>query len=318
MIAGQAKVVGDENEALARFGIDETNTPKFFGVIAFASGSLQTDRLVAAKTGRFVDGAGLADIKGHIALGARDKKSAGLMKAMQSPEIDISAIHDGDASRLVSDVVEDVYIVDAPVRDAYEYRNRAPQVDHRVQLDRCFGFPEMSPGEYGQAKIDSRGIQGINHLLDVQTVGVAEIEASRPANENLSQIGVDAPVAILVGVSQVGARDIAAKSHRIKVSASVQARFDVAQTLPECHLSESHRQELIPRRKTSALPRHRVALDAPCQFLGVEDVHDLRKNRSTKIHSLLRMTQIHDSQPIQMQDILYFSYNTINQCLVNT
>ena len=300
----QAEVIGDEDEALARVGVDEADAAELFRIVPFAFGRLQSDGLVAAQAGRLVDCPGLTDIEGHVAFGTCDKESARLMNAVKSSKIDVSTIHDIDASGIERDLVEDVHVVHAPVRNTDEYRDRAIEVDHCMQFDRRLGSPEMRPGEHREAKIDGRGVESVNHLVDVQPVSVSGVKTTRPANQNLRQFGVDAPVPVLVGVGQVGARDMASESHRVKMPTSAQARLDVAQTLPKSHLREDHREELVPRRKAPALPRHRVAVDATLKLFAIQGVDDLGENGAPGVHSLLRMNPSWDHHSIQMRDAL--------------
>ena len=303
----QASVVGEEDETLAGFGIDEADAPQLFGVVAFALGGLQADALIAAQADALVDRSGLADVESQVAFGSGDEEGTGLVDAIESPKIDVTTIHYIDASGLESDLVEDVHVVDASVCNADEYRDGASQVHHRVQFDRRFGGPEMRPGEQRQAQVDGRGIQGINHLLEIQPVAVARVKSSRPADQNLGQVGVNPPVPMLVGVGQIGARDLAPKPHGIKMPTSAQARLDVPQTLPESHLRKRHRKELIPRREAPALPRHRVALDAALKLFAIQGVCYLGENRPAFVHSLLRMNRPKYRQAFQMRDTLDFA-----------
>ena len=110
----QAEVIGDEDKALTGVSINETDAAEFFGIATFAFARLQSDALVAAKSGGFVDGSRLADIERHIAFGACHKESAGLLDAVKPSKINVSTIHDIDASGFERDLVEDVHVVDAP------------------------------------------------------------------------------------------------------------------------------------------------------------------------------------------------------------
>jgi hypothetical protein len=61
--------------------------------------------------------------------------------------VDVSAIHDVDASRLDRQYVEHAYVVHLAVRDVDEGRNRAAQIEQRVQLDGGLGGAERRPTE---------------------------------------------------------------------------------------------------------------------------------------------------------------------------
>src|SRR5665213_3897293 len=66
------------------------------------------------------------------------------------------------------------------------------------------------------------------------------------ANQALREVGIDPPVARRVGVRQRVERYLRADPHVIELlGLRAQARFDVAQTLPEPQLREGHAQELV-------------------------------------------------------------------------
>jgi transcription elongation factor GreA-like protein len=110
---------------------------------------------------------------------------------------------------------------------------------------------------------------------------------SSSSNEDLSQFGVDAPIPILVGLSQVRSCNIASDTHVVKMLASTQVCFDVSETVAKSYLSENHAEELVSRRKTPTRPLHRKAFDAARKFFWIERVRDLTENDLAKIHSLI-------------------------------
>src|ERR1039458_10602381 len=54
-------------------------------------------------------------------------------------EVDVSAIHDIDGTRLGQQLIEDIDVVQLAVADEDEGRDIAPQIQERVQFDRRFG-----------------------------------------------------------------------------------------------------------------------------------------------------------------------------------
>ena len=113
----------------------------------------------------------------------------------------------------------------------------------RVHLDGGLVLPEFGPREQGQAQIDGRGIQCIETLRQIDADWIAGVERSRDPDQNLGEVGKDAPVVRLVGVGQSGTRHLATKAHVIKLPThGSKARLDVAQTLAIGQLSEGHRQ----------------------------------------------------------------------------
>ena len=299
---GQVEVIGEEDEALLGCGVDEADAPEFGWVVALAFGDSQTDDLVAAQPCPFVHRTGLADVESKVALGSGDEKSFRLLDEVKPAKIDVAAVHDIDASRLEGQLVEHLDVGCASVCNADEHWDGAAQVHQRMQFDSGLGLSEIRPGKGAQTQVDGAGIQGVNHLVEVQNGVVLGVETPRPADEHLGQVGVNAPVAMLVGVGQVRAGHVAAKAHRVEVRGVAQAGLDIAQTLPKSHLGKGHRQKLIASGKGARRPRHRVAGNAACKFFGVEQVDNLTENGSSGVHSLLRLNPERFGDSIQMQD----------------
>ena len=74
----------------------------------------------------------------------------------------------------------------------------------------------------------------------------AKIELLGPLDEDLSEVGVDAPVALMVGVSEVAVRDRAVDAHVIEFGLHhSQARLDFAQAVAVGQLCKGHDPKLF-------------------------------------------------------------------------
>src|SRR6476646_940017 len=102
------KIVGEENESLIDIGGVKADAPKqgreFCGRVLAA----QSDGLIAADAGRWINGVRMAAPKIEIMLGAENKVGEGLVKAIQAREVDIATIHDNEASRLRNETIQDL------------------------------------------------------------------------------------------------------------------------------------------------------------------------------------------------------------------
>jgi len=165
----------------------------------------------------------------------------------------------------------------------------------------------MRPGKDRQAQIDGGSINGINHLVEIKTVGVTDIQPSRLADENLSECFVNAPVSMLVRVSQICSGNVTSNAHCIAVSATSETGFNVAETLPESDLCEGHRDELVSSGHTPAFPRHRMQRHTALKLLAVQRIENLSEYQASSVHSLLRMNQRRCGQPVQMRDTSFSS-----------
>lgn len=77
--------------------------------------------------------------------------------------------------------------------------------------------------------------------------GIAGVKRTRDSDQVLGEIGVDAPVAPLVGVRQGGARHRVAEAHVIELGAEgAQAGLDVAQAFAVGQLGKGHGEKLLP------------------------------------------------------------------------
>ena len=298
---GKFEVIGQESQRLAGFGIDVADTTQPVGVECFAFRCRQTDDLIAPQTRRSVDRIGAADIGTKIAFRPRNKKCPGLVDTMKPTKIDISTIHYINASCLEENLVQDVHVVDTALCNADEYRDGAAQIHQGVQLDGRLGLPECGPGEHRKAKIDGRRIECVNHLVDIQTMAFRGIQPPCLADKNLSQIPINAPIPVLVRVSQIGSGDVAPDSHRIQMAAAAKTGFDVSKTLPVGHLRKRHAQELVACSECATAPWHGISGNASFEMLPMKHVRDLRENESSRVHPLLRLNRIWDGHPFQMR-----------------
>src|SRR5712692_7769652 len=75
--------------------------------------------------------------------------------------------------------------------------------------------------------------QCVHTLIDFDADRIGGIERSCDADQDLGELGIDAPVARLVRVGQCRARYLAVEAHVVKLRAHrAEARFYVAQALP--------------------------------------------------------------------------------------
>ena len=94
----------------------------------------------------------------------------------------------------------------------------------------------------------------------------------------MGQIGVDAPVAFLVGPGQRIASDRGTESGVIELVLNrLQAGLDVAKTLPEGQLGKGHTQKLIPTGEPTHSVLPSVATRATVELMRRQEVHQLRK-----------------------------------------
>ena len=219
-------------------------------------------------------------MKLEVALGSRDEEGRGLVNPVEAGEVEITAIEDVERPGFEDQLVEEIDVVNLAVGNDHPTGNRAAQIQQRMQLHGGFVPAKLRPGKQRQAQIDGRGIQGISRLIQLHTELLVGVEAAGLANQHLSEIGVDAPIANLIGIGQGIARDPAADAQVIQLaSRGAQTSLNIAQALPISELGKRHREKLVPAGKAFDLVMTVVALDAFVELVTGNKVHQLRKDR---------------------------------------
>jgi hypothetical protein len=126
-----------------------------------------------------------------------------LVYCVETPIIEIPAIHNVDGSGLEAQVVQDVYIVYLSRGDDGYGWDVSAKIQERVERARALVLAESRPGEQGQAQIDCGLIQCIHRLIQVDAEGIPGVESSGFGDETMSKIGVDSPVPVLVAWARV-------------------------------------------------------------------------------------------------------------------
>ena len=126
---------------------------------------------------------------------------------MEAGEIDIAAIHDVEGAGLGDQFVEHPGIVPSGGGDVYEGGDVAAQIQERMELDSSFAALERGPGEERQTEIDGGGVEPIDGVREIDAEAVLDVQAPGGGDRGLGEVGVNAPVAFLVGIGERGARD---------------------------------------------------------------------------------------------------------------
>src|SRR5262249_832946 len=90
----QYEVVGQKNQPLLPFWVEESDAAQTLGVSLHRVEPLQQDRLIALNAGRFVDLVGDQAPEAEVLSCSCNKKSAGQSPAMEPRKIQVSAVHD--------------------------------------------------------------------------------------------------------------------------------------------------------------------------------------------------------------------------------
>jgi hypothetical protein len=160
------------------------------------------------------------------------------------------------------------------------------QGEQGMELDSGLGLLKGCPGKQSQTKVDGGGIQGVGGLSKRGDECIVGIQAASLRDKHLSEVGVDSPVALFVGMSQVVARNFATESGVIQLRIqNAETDFDVPQTLAVGELCEGHAQELIQAREGLDFEIASMTSNALPELGVGEAVHQLGQDSAAKVHA---------------------------------
>ena len=111
------------------------------------------------------------------------------------------------------------------------------------------------------------------------------ITFARVGNEPIGKLGIDAPVALLIGLGQRVACDGATKARVIEFGLdSIQTGFDVAKGMSIPELSKCHAKVLIEAGEMSGTIISLVLADTAIAIASRQGVHELREEIRSGVH----------------------------------
>ena len=124
--------------------------------------------------------------------------------------------------------------------------------------------------------------------MKIQADVLVSIERPRLGDEDVREVGIDPPVAHLVGMGQVVAGDRAADSHvKEPIIYRSQAGHDIAQTFAVGQLGKGRTEELIETRKSLDLVVSSITPHVFSEFVHRQKGHDLGEDGRRGVHRSL-------------------------------
>src|SRR6516165_7478626 len=282
---GEGEIVGQKDEPSIVFGIVERDATQRIRVETRCLRTDQHDGLVASQPGCLVDPAPAATPEVEATLGARHEECQTCREPMKALEIDISSIHDIERAGLDRQMVEGGDIRRFPMGNSHKTGDVAPQVQEGVQLHRPLATAELRPGEQAQAEVDRGAVEGRNGLLQLHSQGFVDGEFPRPSDQDLGEVGEDAPIVSSVGIGQRAPRDLSPEAGMIELGLKgTQTRLDVAQALPEGQLSERQTEELIATREATRPAMATIPSHTRVELVPRKEVHELSEDQLAGFH----------------------------------
>src|ERR1035438_8393501 len=84
-------------------------------------------------------------------------------------------------------------------------------------LTAALHFAKVGPGEQREAEVDGGRVERVHALIQIHADRIARVQRSRDPDQNLGEVGVDAPVVGLVRVAQSGPCHSSAQAHMVNL-----------------------------------------------------------------------------------------------------
>ena len=275
----EREAVGEKHESPLVFGVVEFHSPQRLRIQGRRLDPIEHNRVIAAKPCRAIDGTFLPDCAAKIALGPCHEERAGRREPPQPVVVEIRSIHHIERGRLDQQLDEYVDIVHFPGSNPHKTRDVAAEIQERVQLDRCLRLPESGPREEAQAEVDRGRVQGVGRLVQIHGQRVFRVKHTGEPNQDVLEVGVDLPVATLIGVRDRAPGNLGAEPRVVEIVAEgPQAELDVAEALSVRQLGKSHGEKLIAAREPTTLVVATVSLHAGVEVPTSKKIQDLREH----------------------------------------
>src|SRR5664280_1653559 len=110
-----------------------------------------------------------------------------------------------------------------------------------VCLHGGFCLAKMCPRKHAERKINRCRVESVYGVVQINPEVVVHIELACRYNQGLGKITIDAPITVLVSISQSASGNVAANTEVIKLGfVGSQANFDVPQAFSERQLRKRH------------------------------------------------------------------------------
>ena len=243
--------------------------------------------LVKTQAGSFVHGARVTAGAAEVLFGAGDKEGPALVEAMPAGEVEIAAIHDVERAGFPDELVEDVDVMHPAGGDNDDGGKVALERQQGVEFDGGFGPAERGPGKERETEVNGGGVQRIGGGLEFKTERLIGVKRGGLPDEDLGEIGKDAPVAVFIGLGQRAAGGGLADAGVVKFRAEGrQAGFDVAQTFPPSQLGKGQHEELFISGEFADAVVAMVTGDTLVELIFGEAVEELGEDGATFVHKV--------------------------------
>src|SRR5262245_13515014 len=283
----QRHMIGKKHQP-SSLAVAVANAPQPLGIALLGVKDDQLHILVANQSRAAIDGPRADTLEFEVGSGTGNEEALALMEPVEPLEVEVSAIHNIEGTRLGDEHIEDVDVVQFAIGNMDETGNRSAQVEQRVEFERRFGRTKLGPRKQRQAQVDGSSIQGIDCFGKIHRKGILSIQTTCRADKTLSELRIDSPVPPLVGVCQHTSTHRAPKAHVIELAGlCTETRLDVAQALAVGQLREGHSQKLVQAAEGAHVEIAAILCHQTTKGMPRRELHELGENQIATVHQHL-------------------------------
>ena len=288
--AGQrrhGKVVGQEDQRLARFGIAIAAAPPRVGIIVLGLQAGQPHGLVEAPAGGFIHRAGVTAGAAEVLPGAGDEESAALVEALPAGEVEVAAIPDIERAGCPDELVEAVDVRPTARGDNDAGGKVALEREPGVAFAGGLGPAKRGPRKERAAAVNGGGVQRLGRRLEFKAERFIGIKCGRLRDEAMGEVGKETPVPRFIGHRQRVAGGGLANAGVIELRAEGrQTGFDVTQTFAPSQLGERQHEELFVGGQLADAEVAAVTGDALVELVLWQEIEELGEDGATFVHKV--------------------------------
>ena len=256
--------------------------------IRVPSGGFQACQLysgIANNSGTFINRVLFHHLILHVVLGPGDEEGSLAMKvAEQLFKIHVPLIHEIVIARLHGYKTHGFRIMDCSFRQVNKCGNCSPQIQQGMHLYTAFIMMKPCPWTELQAKFNRTAVEGIDDTVHVEPGRFVPVQVSRPRNQYLTEVMIDAPVLGPVDMCQGRALDIL-DSGRVQLGGKGYQRcINAAQAILTGELGKTHHHELVSAFELDGMAVAIVSLYAFVELISRYERHYLSEYGLSLIH----------------------------------
>lgn len=264
--------VGQQDNILIVFRIDQANPSQGFRVTMLALLSRQPDDLVTLQPARRIDRRRGFPVESQVLFGPDHKAAATGVQVIQALVIQIGAIHDVDAAGQDRDYIQDVYIVGLAVGDMDKCGDSALQVQYCVNFNGGLAGAELRPRKQRQTKVDGRGVQRFDRFGQL----VFAIKLLGTSDQHHGQVLIDVPGTVGIGIGERAQGHLGFDAHMVAARPErIEGGSQIPQAVTKGELTEAHAQQLIPAREFLHAVISFVMVNDFSKFVFGNNIHKL-------------------------------------------